>query len=138
VTAYSGTSGRWLWQLAGTAPQSVDVISQRFYLTQGNSVIGVEPRHGTVSARLSGADGLYGERGGVAFGLDEGSDGSAWGENVTSQRISWTAGPAPWPHFFVDLGGIGGSADPDSDAVILATCAQVAGSARPELVVISR
>ena len=55
--------------------------------------------------------------------------------------------PLPWPHYFVDLSGIGGSAPPDQPAVLLAICGQVAAQAagatvprctRPELAVLNR
>jgi hypothetical protein len=34
----------------------------------------------------------------------------------------------PWPHYFVDLSGIGGSADPASRLVVIAACSQLAPS----------
>ncbi|MGO9142736.1 MAG: hypothetical protein ACLP70_15000, partial [Streptosporangiaceae bacterium] len=64
-----------------------------------------------------------------------------------SRTVIWTATPLPWPHFFVDLSGVGGSADPDNSTVILAACAKVGPTAagqsgprclRPELVAIGR
>jgi hypothetical protein len=50
----------------------------------------------------------------------------------------------PWPHYFVDLSGIGGSADPGSRTVILTACGQrIQVGARqvcqkPELVLVAR
>jgi hypothetical protein len=52
----------------------------------------------------------------------------------------------PWPHYFVDLSGIGGSAAATSPAVLLAICRQLGGPApgaagpvcwRPELVALN-
>ena len=60
---------------------------------------------------MPGSSGLYGVRGGVALGLDQGPDGDAWGYDVARQRVVWTTPRLPWPHYFVDLSGIGGSAD---------------------------
>jgi hypothetical protein len=34
----------------------------------------------------------------------------------------------PWPHYFVDLSGVGGSADPASNLVVIAACARLAPS----------
>ena len=34
-----------------------------------------------------------------------------------------------WPHYFVDLSGVGGSADPAGDLVVIAACAQLAPGA---------
>ena len=44
--------------------------------------------------------------------------------------MRWTNPSVPWPHFFVDLSGIGGSAGPWSTAVLLAICGQT-GAAAP-------
>lgn len=142
VTAYSGSTGGLLWHVAGAIPQAIDAGQQRFYLSAGNGLIGVDPR-GVVASRLSGS-GLYGERDGVAFGLDEGASGGAWGMDTASQRVIWSTSPLPWPHVFVDFSGIGGSADPRSDGIILTACAQADLSVspprcvRPELVVVDR
>ncbi len=143
VTAYSGTTGRWLWHVAGALPQGVDLLRRRFYLTEGSEVIGVGP-YGGMESRLPGSAGLYGERGGVAFGLDEGANGQAWGVDESSKRVTWSTRRISWPHVFVDLGGLGGSADPRTDAIILAACAQVNRGVnpprctKPELVAINR
>jgi hypothetical protein len=86
-------------------------------------------------------------RDGDVLGIDHGALGKAWGYNVAAQEVLWTSRPLPWPHFFVDLSGIGGSAPPDQDAVLLAICAQVGAQApgasaplcsRPELAVLNR
>jgi hypothetical protein len=56
-------------------------------------------------------------------------------------------GSGLWPHYFVDLSGIGGSAPPNQDAVLLPVCTQLGqplpGGAgqrcmRPELVLLNR
>jgi hypothetical protein len=72
---------------------------------------------------------LYGIRGGVALGMDQGPDGVAWGFDVARQRVIWTTPQLPWPHYFVDLSGIGGSAAPASSTVLITTCAQLGASA---------
>jgi hypothetical protein len=129
VTAYSGVTGRLLWRQAGAIPESVDMAGGVFYLSAGSTLTGVGPATGRVVAQMTGAEGsgtsgVYGVRGGVALGLDLGPLGDAWGYDVSSQRVTWTTRTLPWPHFFVDLSGIGGSANPASAAVLLATCPQ--------------
>jgi hypothetical protein len=145
VTAYSGATGRRLWSRdLQDVPQGVDLVTGRFYLSEQGGLAAVDTRSGRVQAWLPGSDGLYGERDGVVFGMDEGADGSGWGVGTASQRVVWTVSSLPWPHYFVDLSGVGGSADPRSDALILATCGQVnpgtvtQACAKPELVVINR
>jgi outer membrane protein assembly factor BamB len=149
VTAYSASSGMLLWRRAGAVPESVDLVSGLFYLTVGSTLTGVQPWTGQVEARVTGANssgsgGVYGVRNGVALGLDQGPAGEAWGYDVAGQRVIWSTRVLPWPHYFVDLSGIGGSTDPGSDTVILAACAQRTQSGtqqicqRPQLVLIDR
>jgi PQQ-like domain len=143
VTAYSGVTGRLLWRAAGAVPQAADLVKQRFYLTEGNALVGVAP-HGAVKSQLRGSSGVYGERNGVAFGLDEGAGGEAWGADTTSQHVIWSTSTLPWPHVFVDFSGLGGSVDPRRAVVIVAACAQAnlgvtpRVCTKPELVAINR
>jgi hypothetical protein len=148
VSAYSASTGQFLWQLAGAIPEGVDEVQGLFYLTVGSTLAGVSPLTGRVRTRVTGAEGsvsgVYGVRDGVALGLDEGALGAVWGYDVASQHVIWTTRTLPWPHYFTDLSGIGGSADPGSDAVVLTACAQrvqtPAGPAcqSPELVLVDR
>ena len=79
-------------------------------------------------------------RDGVALGLGGGANGDAWAYDVAAGRVTWTSSALPWPHYFSDLSGLGGSADlsGDSDTVVVAACPQLASSAGecadPELV----
>jgi hypothetical protein len=145
LSAYSQASGRLLWHRAGVVPQVADAVRQVLYVSSGRALIGLDPVTGKVrtsSAALG--TGLYAVSGGVAFGLDEGALGDAWGYDLARKRVIWTAKTVPWPHFFADLSGIGGSANPGGGPVVLASCAQlgVAGESgaapclRPELVAI--
>jgi hypothetical protein len=147
LTAYSQLSGRQLWQRPGVAAEAVDAVRQTLYVTSGKELIGLNPATGKVVTRSAtpGAAGLYAISDGVALGLDEGALGDAWGYDLARRRVIWTAKDVPWPHFFVDLSGIGGSADPSGATIVLASCgrvgvAQVSGTAppclRPELVAI--
>jgi hypothetical protein len=147
--AYSGTTGRQLWRYAGVLPDTIDGVAGRLYLISGNTLIGVSPQSGATLARVTAAasSGLYGVREGAVLGIDHGALGKAWAYDIAAQQVRWTSRPLPWPHFFVDLSGIGGSAPPAQDAVLLAICGQVGAQppgtgvprcARPELAVLNR
>lgn len=152
VTAYSGTTGQVLWRHERALPDIVDATAQRIYLISGSQLVAVDPGTGVVLGHVpagtaTASSGLYAVREGTVLGVDHGAAGKAWGYDVASQRVVWTSRPLPWPHYFVDLSGIGGSSTPDVDAVLLAACAQLgqplpanAGQrcARPELVVLNR
>jgi hypothetical protein len=136
VTAYDGLTGGRLWSMSGVVPEGTDPAQGRFYLTQGTTLIGVDPVTGHIVARASGSAvagsaGLYAVRNGVALGLDQGPNGEAWGYDLGAQRVTWTATGLPWPHYFVDFGGIGGSAEPDGATVIVAACAHLAPNPAP-------
>jgi hypothetical protein len=147
--AYSGTTGRELWHYPDALPDTVDAVAGRLYLISGNTLIGVSPHTGATLARVTAAasSGLYGVREGEVLGIDHGALGKAWGYGIAAQQVLWASRPLPWPHYFVDLSGIGGSAPPGQDAVLLAICGQVGGQlpgtgaprcARPELAVLNR
>jgi PQQ-like domain len=136
VTAYSGTTGAWLWSLGGVVPEAADPRKQRIYLTREANLIAVNPLTGQVTATASGSAvngsaGLYAVRDDVALGLDQGANGDARGYNVAAQRVTLAAAGLGWPHYFVDLSGVGGSADPASDLVVIAACAPLAPGAGP-------
>jgi len=151
VTAYSEGSGDRLWHRPVALPESVDVVGRRLYLLVGNALVGVAPQTGSKLARVRGATaasaGLYGVRAGAVLGLDHGALGKAWGYDVATQRVLWTSNPLPWPHYFVDPSGIGGSTSPSTDGLLLVICAELgpplAGGIaqpcmRPELVAVNR
>jgi hypothetical protein len=133
VTAYSGTTGTWLWTIAGAVAEGTDPRRDRIYLAKGADLIAVNPLTGRVTATASGSAvdgsaGLYTVRDGVALGLDQGPGGDAWGYDLAAQRVILAAAGLPWPHYFVDLSGIGGSADPASNLVVIAACARLGPS----------
>jgi outer membrane protein assembly factor BamB len=147
LRAYSGTDGRPLWQRAGVVLEAADTVRQVLYVAGGKSLVGLDALTGKLvtSADTLGTAGLYAVSNGVALGLDQGALGDAWGYKLTAKRVVWTAEAVPWPHFFVDLSGLGGSADPAGSSIVLAACArlgtsQASGSAppcaRPELVAV--
>ncbi len=147
LSAYGGTSGRLLWLRPGVVPQTVDPVRQTLYVTAGSALIGLDSRTGAriKGAYVPGSSGVFAVQDAVAIGLDQGARGVAWGYGVARRRVIWTSPPVPWPHYFMDLSGIGGSADPASGTVLLTACAKL-GSApaseagqpclRPELVAV--
>jgi len=131
VTGYDATTGAWLWFTAGAVPEGSDPRRQRIYLTEGSNLVGVNPLTGRITATASGSAvdgsaGVYVVRDGVALGLDQGAGGDAWGYDVSEQRVTLAAPGLPWPHYFVDPDGVGGSADPASNTVVIAACTQLA------------
>ena len=133
VTAYSGLTGATLWSRAGSVPEGADPARGLVYLTSADATLtGVDPQTGRVKASVpsSAANGgaeLYAVRDGVALGLDSGASGDAWAYDVAAGRVTWTSSSLPWPHYFSDLSGLGGSApvSSDSDAVVIAACPQL-------------
>ncbi len=151
VTAYSGSTGGMLWSKPASVPEGTDPAQGLVYLTSaGSTLTGVDPLTGQVKTSVSGsgANGtaaMYVVRDGVALGLDGGASGDAWAYDVAAGRVTWTSSSLPWPHYFSDLSGLGGSAavSGDSDVVVIAACPQLsspstsasaAACADPELV----
>jgi len=133
VWAYSGETGAYLWSRKTADLELASSGQPTVYLTEGNQLIGVKISNGHIVswAAISVTASLYWVTDGVALGLDQNSLGEAWGYNLRTRQIVWSSGPLPWPHFFVDLSGLGGSASQASDLVLLATCAQVGNAATP-------
>jgi len=146
VTAYSGSTGGMLWSKAGSVPEGTDPARGLVYLTSAaGTLTGVDPLTGQVKTSVSDSGAyqtaeMYVVRGGVALGLDGGANGDAWAYDVAAGRVTWTSSSLPWPHYFSDLSGLGGSAavSGDSDVVVIAACPQDSssdgGCADPELV----
>jgi hypothetical protein len=144
VTAYNGSTGGVLWSVPHAVPEGTDPVTGLVDLTlAGGALAAVDPLTGTVLASVpasavAGAAGLYVVRAGVALGLDSGANGTAWGYDMTKGQVAWTSPPLPWPHFFSDLSGLGGSAATSGDMVVVTACARLAAApgtcADPELV----
>lgn len=126
VTADSARTGQVLWQRSRSVLELTDPVKGTFYLASGNTLTGIQATTGAVLSRAatSVSASLYSAADGTALGLDEGGLGEAWGYNLATRKVVWTSSPLPWPHFFVDLSGMGGSASPFSDVVLLAICAR--------------
>jgi len=144
VTAYSGSTGGVLWSRGGAVPEGSDPAAGLVDLTlSGGALAGVDPLTGNVQASVpaamaTSAGSLYVVRGEVALGLDSGANGAAWGYDMAKGLVTWTWSALPWPHFFSDLSGLGGSAAASGDIVVVTACARLASSpglcAAPELV----
>jgi hypothetical protein len=137
VAAYDGDTGKLLWCMANSTSchyrtfADVELADSghpaNAYLASGNRLVGVNMATGKeVSfAPISVASSLYAVSSEVALGLDEEGLGEAWGYNLKTRRIVWTSASLPWPHYFVDLSGLGGSISAGSTVALLATCADV-------------
>ena len=108
--------------------------------------LGVDPVAGTVATSVPGVGGhgpaaVYVVRDGIALGLTGGANGQAWGYDLAAGRVTWNSPALPWPHFFADLSGLGGSAAISGGAVVVTACPHLAASpgicADPELVAFS-
>jgi hypothetical protein len=124
---YSETTGRQTGERIGAVPEAIDPIQRVLYVDVRGALIGIDPVTGLNERGTSypGPPGTYGVRAGVALGLDTGAAGAAWGYNLAKKHVIWTTRALPWPHFFVDLSGLGGSADPANNTVLLVTCGKV-------------
>jgi hypothetical protein len=129
VRAYNGTSGDLKWCRSSADVELADsgADGSVAYMASGNRLLGVDisDNHVVSSAPISVAASLYAVTSGVALGLDENGLGEAWGYDLKTRRIVWTSASLPWPHYFVDLSGLGGSTSPGGTIALLATCADV-------------
>jgi hypothetical protein len=133
VYAYPGDTRAQPWHRETAVLDLADPSAGTVYLASGTALEGLDVASGAMLSRapLSVADSLYWASGGVALGLDQNALGDAWGYSLDSRRVLWTSAGLPWPHFFVDLSGLGGSASPGQQVVLLATCARVGSRATP-------
>jgi hypothetical protein len=124
VSAY-GLDGKLRWGPKAAVVELADVPQGVVYLAEGAKLTGVDALSGTAvsSVAISVAASLYWISDGVALGLDENGLGEAWGYDLTARRVAWTSVALPWPHFFADISGLGGSASGGSDVALLAACA---------------
>ena len=139
VTAYSGLTGATLWSKPGAVPEGTDPVQGLVYLTTaGGALDGVDPLTGQVKTSAAGAAAsqaaqAYVVRNGMALGLGSGGSGDAWAYDLTAGRVTWTSSSLPWPHYFSDLSGLGGSAavSGDGNAAVISACPQPPSSAGP-------
>jgi hypothetical protein len=127
LSMYSEADGRLTAFRTGAVPEVADPVDKVLYVDINGVLIGIDPLTGRDDhgAEYPGPPGTYGVRAGVALGLDPGASGAAWGYSIAKKHVIWTTKALPWPHFFVDLSGIGGSIDPGSEMMLLLTCDKV-------------
>jgi hypothetical protein len=132
ITAYNTSTGAMMWSMRAVVPEGADPVQHLLYLTSATgALLGVDPRSGAVRHSVSGATaggsaGIYVVRGGDALGLDNGASGEAWGYSLAAGRVTWTAPALPWPHYFADVSGVGGSAAQSGTIVVIAACQRLA------------
>lgn len=134
---YSTQTGVLAWHRDGGILVGNDPVQHVLYVDSGPTLAGINPATGQTRPGmwLAGPAGTYGVRAGIALGLDTGAGGAAWGYGLAKRRVIWTSQAVPWSHYFVDLSGLGGSADASGGTgiVLLATCgktgAQLTGAA---------
>ena len=130
LSMYHVASGRLTGQRAGATLEGADPADQILYVEVNDGLVGIDPATGLnePGMRVPGPPGTYGVLAGVALGPDAGSGGDAWGYNIADRRVIWTIRSLPWPHYFVDLSGLGGSADQATGLVLLVTCGRTGPS----------
>jgi hypothetical protein len=133
IRAYSETTGAPRWRRPGVVAESEDPVRPALYVTAGSGLTGLNPLTGVriIGASVPDSSGVYGVRNGVALGLDQGASGDAWGYNIGERHVIWTTPSLPWPHYFVDLSGIGGSVGPANGTILLAACGRLGAAAKP-------
>jgi hypothetical protein len=125
VSAYGLDGGKPRWQQPTGVVELVDAAQGVVYLAKGAKLTGIAAVSGrTVSSvGISVAASLYWISGGVALGLDQNALGEAWGYSLSARRVAWTSAGLPWPHYFADISGLGGSTSGASDVALVAVCA---------------
>jgi len=125
VSAY-GLDGRGpRWQKPAAVVELADAATGVVYLAEGAKLTGIDAvsGHTVSSVAISVAASLYWISGGVALGLDQNALGEAWGYSLAARRVAWTSVALPWPHYFADISGLGGSTSGAGDVALLAVCA---------------
>jgi hypothetical protein len=130
---YRAATGELIARRPGISVVGSDPVRQVLYADTARALIGINPSTGENEPGTSvpGPLQTYGVRAGVALGLDPGAAGAAWGYSIARRHVIWTTRSLPWPHYFVDPAGLGGSADPAGDIVVLVICPSVGQATRP-------
>jgi outer membrane protein assembly factor BamB len=146
LRGYSLQTGKLMWHRFAAVLELVDQSRSAAYIASGSALSALDVTTGATKGRPAKAvsAGLYAVRDGIGLGLDQDALGDAWGYGMYSRRIVWTSGSLPWPHYFADLTGLGGSTGTDSPITLLTTCASVGNATsngaapclRPELVAV--
>jgi hypothetical protein len=132
LSAYDSENGLLRWHRAGAVPELVDSGRQLAYIESGTGLVALNLRTNRTQGRHIPpvSAGLFAIRDGVGLGLDQGILGAAWGYNMASRRVVWSSAGLPWPHFFADLTGLGGSVSSGSVVTLLTICPSAGAPAR--------
>lgn len=132
LSIYGVGNGRLVARMPGAVPEGIDPVRRVLYVEAAGVLAGLDPATGGTEphTRVPGPPGTYGVRAGVALGVDHGSSGDIWGYSIAKRHVVWTTRTLPWPHYFVDPSGIGGSADPAGGTVLITSCASMGAQAR--------
>ncbi|HXW45997.1 MAG TPA: PQQ-binding-like beta-propeller repeat protein [Streptosporangiaceae bacterium] len=132
LQAYSLLTGTLMWHRLSAVLELVDQSQSAAYIATGNLLYELDLATGKTRGHPARAvsAGLYAVRAGVGLGLDQDGLGDAWGYDMATRKIIWTSAALPWPHFFADLTGLGGSTGMADTVTLLTTCAAVGGGKR--------
>jgi hypothetical protein len=126
LSSYSVATGRLIARLPGALLEGTDQVQRVLYADVAGAMTGIDPvtlQNQVADHGASMPSGFYSVRAGVAIGLNPGPGGAAWAYSIAKRRMIWTATPLPWPHFFADPSGLGGSVDQATGTALLVTCA---------------
>jgi outer membrane protein assembly factor BamB len=126
LSSYSVATGHLIAQRPGAVLEGIDPVHDVLYADIAGAMTGIDPvtlQNEVADQGASMPSGFYSVRAGVAIGLKPGPGGAAWAYSIAKRRAIWTAMPLPWPHFFADSSGLGGSVDQATGTALLVTCA---------------
>jgi hypothetical protein len=127
LSSYSLATGHLIAHRPGAVLEGNDPVLDVLYADVAGEVTGIDPvtlQNEFTDKSPSMPSGFYSVRAGVAIGLKTGAGGAAWAYGIAKRRTIWTATPLPWPHFFADPSGLGGSIDQATGTALLVTCAK--------------
>lgn len=127
LSSYSVATGDLIAQRPGAVLEGTDPVQDVLYANVAGAMTAIDPvtlQNDVADQGASMPSGFYSVRAEVAIGLKPGPGGAAWAYSVTKRRMIWTAMPLPWPHFFADPSGLGGSVDQATGTALLVTCAK--------------
>jgi len=125
LSSYSVATGHLIARRPEAVLEGTDPAQRVLYADVAGVLTGIDPvtlQDEAVEHGVAMRSGVYGVRADVALGLDPGRSGAAWGYSIAKRRIIWTARPLPWPHYFADPSGLGGSLDQETGTALLVTC----------------
>jgi hypothetical protein len=126
LSSYNAATGHLIARRQQAVLEGTDPVQRVLYADIAGVLTGINPvtlQDQAAEQRAAWRSGVYSVRAGVALGLDPGRSGAAWGYSIAKRSVIWTARPLPWPHYFADPSGLGGSLDQARGTALLVTCA---------------